>query len=58
MYSHVFNGATESVRDRAVVNGFFTQPEVCQLYVTFEENGTNISLTLTYILKKSCHYKS
>lgn len=34
---HVFDGTTESVGDRAVVNGLFTQPKVGQLYMAWKK---------------------
>lgn len=35
---HVFDGSTERVSNRPVVNGFFTKTKVGQFYVTWRKN--------------------
>lgn len=36
-YSHVFYSTTEGVGNRAIMDGFFAQAKVCQLYMTWKK---------------------
>jgi len=44
-YPHVFDGATESVRDASIVNRLLTEAEVSQLDVSLEHTKHLTSIT-------------
>lgn len=48
-YAHVLDGATEGVRDGAIVDGFLAEAKVCQFNVSYTRRRERIQYFLHFI---------